>query len=303
MIGDELLRFDAKLLGVDLSPWMAIVFDPRIAAEYSGSASVEAHGKANEQNSISFEADLSIPVLSHHRKRIVKDFKTRLTYEDGILRLLELAGGVAGGRVEAHGALRLASFTSDPSYEGELIFDAQRVQIDDLIRLRFPEYANQFGGVVNYRGSVKLNDRLSVLGDAHATNARWHALPIQNVHGDLRLTLERDGSLVMLTSRHLSGIAVGGNFIGNVEIRGNRRSEVRASGRVVNGKVEQLSKAMGFEHIMGAGRFEGAFDLGSRDAVSLSALALRCGRLSFHCCHKPKISRRKVRCQTDFHMN
>ena len=266
---DQGFQFDAKLANVDLSRLISIASDARAGASYSGMASIKSRGVVRGPSEFSVDANINIPLFKHQRKEIAKELEANLSLEDGKLQILDMVGGVAGGRIQAQGSLNLHSIRSNA---GELFFDAQRIQIDDLIGLVFPEYAHAFGGKVSYRGTVRLKDQFIVTGDARATKAHWYDLPIQNAHGDLRLAIDRNGALAGLSSRNVNGTAAGGNLLGSIDFRGGRRASVQTNGRIVNGKLEQLSRALGFDHVFGSGRFDANFDMGSRDAFSLSAL-------------------------------
>ena len=219
---DQGFQFDAKLANVDLSRLISIASNARAGASYSGMASIESRGVVRGPSEFSVDANINIPLFKHQREEIAKELEANLSLEDGKLQILDMVGGVAGGRIQAQGSLNLDSIRSNA---GELFFDAQRIQIDDLIGLVFPEYAHAFGGKVSYRGTVRLKDQFIVTGDARATKAHWYDLPIQNAHGDLRLAIDRNGALAGLSSRNVNGTAAGGNLLGSIEFPVHRTSE------------------------------------------------------------------------------
>jgi hypothetical protein len=65
---------------------------------------------------------------------------------------------------------------------------------------------------------------------------------------------------------------IGGDFTGDIELRGGPSLTLAASGRVGRGKLDQLSRSVGFEHVVGTGQFDAAINLQSRNAASLAAL-------------------------------
>ncbi|MCA9131737.1 MAG: hypothetical protein KDA45_01215 [Planctomycetales bacterium] len=268
--------FDASLNGVQLKPLMAVLTDPRRAAYLSGSASLTASGQIQGSQGFTGEATLQVPRLQHDRSLLAKNLLAKVAYGDGRLQVQELTGRIAGGRIDASGSLPMALLSTAESPEraavGELQFDAQRIQLQAVTQWLFPAYAKQFAGIVSYRGSARYQRQLYLRGDAHLVDGVAYGLPIQRGHGDLRVSLNPDGSLHQMSSRNVTGTALGGNFSGEVQLRGGARTELTARARVGQGKLEQLSRALGFDHIVGSGRFDAHIAVNSRDASSLPAL-------------------------------
>lgn len=270
--------FDASLIGVDISRLLGLITDPRQAALVAGVATLETSGSWTQEDRLRWDAQLQIPLMLHRSKPLARDFRLTTNYAAGLLQVRELSGGIAGGRLDARGTFPLDLLDSldeetVSNSNGELRFDAQRVQLNWLVNFLFPGYADQFSGIVSYRGAARYDRQIYLRGDAHATDALAFGLPIQSGHGNLAINLNLDGSLDRLSTHNLTGTAMGGKFVGEIDLRGGSRYELAAGGRITAGKLDQLSRALGFDHILGTGRFDGRVQLGSSDASSLAALS------------------------------
>jgi hypothetical protein len=269
--------FQAELLGVDVARLLAVVLDRRQAASLAGSATLKLQGGYTPPTGWQIESQLQVPDLLHNRTPLARGVNLQLELSNGILNIREFSGRIAGGRIESRGAIAIPAFSNsgssnDESGSGNILFDAQRLRLDGLIELLYPEYAGQFGGTLSYRGRAVFNRNLLFNGDLHATDAIAFGLPIQRAHGGLRIGLNEDGSLRELSSSNLTGIAVGGGFASKVNLRGGTRMELDSTLRIANGKLDQLSRALGFERIIGTGRFDASAALSSRRATSLADL-------------------------------
>jgi hypothetical protein len=267
---DHELSVDAELSQLELPAILANVSQRHRVTAFSGFANIVLRGRG-QGDSMDWNLDASVPLLAHHRKQIAKDVVLKAQYHDGQLQLTELNGEVGGGRIDARGSLQLPLSTGDDP-EGDLDFDAQRIQVGDVVLLAAPDLGTEIEGIASYRGSIRWKNRTTVFGDAQIIHGKLFSLPVQNAHGELRMTIAPNGSLRSVSSRNISGTALGGNFLGNLEMAGNAPSDLKVNGRISNGKMDQLGKALGFDRIVGSGRFDGDFDLNSRDASSISAL-------------------------------
>lgn len=270
------LVYSANLVGIDVRRLMMFVAPAASGNRYTGLATLRSEGEINALGELQADVDVSVPNLWRGRRRLVRNLVGRFAYAQGALRVVQLNGGVAGGTIEGRGALplRLFASTAAPTIapREQLQFAARRIQIAELVDFLYPEYAAQFTGLVSYRGRVRFERQIEVLGSFRGSNALAFGLPIQEGHGQLRLKFNPDGSFAQLRTSNLSGTFIGGDFTGEVELRGAPSTSLAVTGRIGRGKLEQLSRAVGFEHVVGTGKFNAAINLQSRNATSLAAL-------------------------------
>ncbi|MEZ6137610.1 MAG: AsmA-like C-terminal region-containing protein [Pirellulaceae bacterium] len=260
-------KFTAILNAVQLDRLMSVVSGPRLGKRYAGTANISVEAGVGELEQ-GLHMHLQVPSFAYERQEIAKDLFAELLFVDGILLVKEVRGGLASGRVELAGELQLA----ESQREGALQFTVNGAQLNGIAALLFPEYADNYAGVVTYRGRAQLGDEITLVGKAHVTDVFMYEIPIQEVRSDVAVSLSALGELLLVTARNAHGTALGGRFDGEAVLRGGARYELAAQGKIGRGKLEQLSRALGFEHIVGTGRFNAATRLSSADALNLAAL-------------------------------
>ncbi len=268
--------YSASLVGIDLKRLMRIASGPRNIQTYAGVATVSTEGEVDEGGALRAELNFSVPVLWQNRTALARQLVGELSYDAGALRVVELRGGVAGGVVEARGMLPLRSL-ADPNNQSinpieQLQFAARRIELGELVTFLYPEYGSQFSGKLSYRGRVRFARNINVVGNVRASDALAFGLPIQDGQGGLQMQFNTDGSFDQLKTSNLSGTWIGGNFVGELQLQGGASTALTASGRIGRGKLDQLSRALGFEHVLGTGRFDAVANLQSKDATSIAAL-------------------------------
>jgi hypothetical protein len=141
----------------------------------------------------------------------------------------------------------------------------------------------RIGGGANLTGTMRV-DQASFLG-----------LPLRSLHGSIRADLNRAFGFTKLTASDLSGNILGGRGSAEVELRGSADGGLSLTSnlKLNQGHMDQLSKAMGFDNVVGTGRFDLAtritadrltslrdlygsvhIDFGHADALSLPILGL-----------------------------
>ena len=82
----------------------------------------------------------------------------------------------------------------------------------------------------------------------------WFDLPIEDAHGNLRIVLNHSGSIHVIESSSVTGTALGGRLDGKVQVRGGARYELDTQLRIDDGKLDELSRSLGFQKIIGTGK-------------------------------------------------
>jgi hypothetical protein len=103
-------------------------------------------------------------------------------------------------------------------------------------------------------------------------NGNLFGIPIQVGRGGLRTELTPAGEFSRAVSRDLHGIGFGGRFQSKLDIRKETNFTLKTSGRIAQGKLEQLGRVLGFEKTIGSGTFHGSFDLESDQIELIRAL-------------------------------
>lgn len=263
------MRLEAALAAVDLTRLMSLFFGPRHGAAYEGRATLRVTTNSVDGEDLGYLVSMDVPHFAYERLLLAKDLSAAVQYQSGLLSVTKLAGEVTGGRVKLRGSIGLGG---DSTPSGRLQFDADRLQISGLVALLNPDLADEFDGVISYRGRLTFGRQTELFGSAHIRDGRVYQLPLQEVRGSLNVGLTPTGQLRELVAHDLRGTAVGGGFRGEVRLRGGASYQLETSLRVDQGRLEQLSRSLGFEHIVGRGTFDAFASLRSNDAPNLAAL-------------------------------
>ncbi len=258
----------ASLAGAELDRLMTLVFGPLMGQRYSGRASLEL--LTDDSNSVEQACHLhvTIPNFRYQQLQLAQTLSADLSYREGRLTVRKLTGGFANGRIDVRGDFVI----NQESSSGELRFMVDQIQLNSLVAMIAPASAADFSGMIDYRGQMQLGKQIVLLGNSRLSDVSVYRLPLQDVRTDLRISLSTVGDLIELQARNLRGTALGGNLVGSASVRGGARYAVETDIRVNHGKLDQLSRALGFEHIVGTGSFTAAGRLQTKDATDLSAL-------------------------------
>lgn len=260
------LPLSASIIGLDLKRLMSLIVGPRLAARYSGTASLQLE---TTDESKDWNIRMNVPSFHYGMQELAKELTARLLFRSPVLIVENVNGRLAGGRIDIRGELNTDN--EDPT--GVLRFTADQLDLQSLVTFGSPAHAKQFSGAVSYRGTIQVRNSVLLAGHAHFKNAIIYGLPIQDLRNDLSFDLSLRGALKEVTARKIHGIAIGGRFDGEAEIRGGSRYSFDANGRIGGGKLDQLSHALGFENIVGTGSFDAATRLTSKDAFDIGSLS------------------------------
>ncbi|MEZ6079421.1 MAG: hypothetical protein R3C56_28255 [Pirellulaceae bacterium] len=132
--------------------------------------------------------------------------------------------------------------------------------------------ADQFEGRFSYTGRALIGDEISLSGAARLRDAFVMKLPIQDLRSQLHILFSRNGRFHELFARGIRGKALGGVLAGEAHLHGDSRYELSSTVEIGNGRIDQLSRALGFEHIIGTGTFDAQASLRSSDVSKLSTI-------------------------------
>jgi len=264
-------NISGRAQNVDIRSLWATQFGQSAASQIAGTLSLGFDGKFLDNSIQSLSGDLTVQEFLHRRERLAQNLVLRFDTEAGRFRLTRLEGRLAGGSLEASGWLD-TSTRGNSGIGGDILYSVRNVDMGQLARFIYPPVADEFSGSISYRGRGHVGRNVSLVGSASATNSVVYDLPLQAVRGTLQLDFDRSGNFLNLVANDLVGTAIGGQFNGDVALRGGATYQLRSRGNVRRGKMEQLSRALGFDNIVGTGKFTAAFQVNSRDASSLNAL-------------------------------
>lgn len=263
-------RVEASLKGMELKRLMSIIFGPHWGSKYAGTTNLNFNASYATLGTPLFDASLEIPSFLFERHSLAQRLRGVVRYQDGRLSIEKFDGGIAGGRMEVVGSLR----ESRPGrYSGDLRFDLESLQLPALAAWVAPEMAEQLVGTLNYQGRALLGREILLSGAARIRDAMAYQLPIQDLRSQLRILLAYNGRLHELSARNIHGTALGGLVDGEAQLHGDSGYQLSSAIQISNGKLEQLSRALGFEYIVGTGCFDAQATLRSSDAMNLSALS------------------------------
>ncbi len=260
------LPISATFTGLSLQRLMSVVMGPRLGARYSGIANLQV--ESTEQTG-EWQVRMGVPSFYFGRQELAKELSASLIYRNQVVVVENFAGRLAGGRVNLRGEIQTKS--ADPS--GRLRYSADQLNVQSLAIMFFPTYAQNFSGSVSSRGYIQVGREIVLTGNSHFKNALVYSVPLQDLRNELSISISLSGGLKEISARNIHGVAVGGRFDGEANVRGGARYSFDATGRIGGGKLDQLSRALGFEKIVGTGNFDASTRLTSRDATSLAALS------------------------------
>ncbi len=237
--------------------------------EYSGVASLRFRTQSSQADATIWHAELSVPHFSDRRQALARDLVAIVEFTGDSLSLRKVEGGMAGGRFKAAGQF---SFPDNQRPIGILHFDADQFEASGLISLIAPETSSAVSGNVSYRGRATLGREIVLSGSSRIRDAMIYSLPVQDVRSNLRFTLANSGSVREVSAENARGTALGGTLDADFKLRAKTRYEAELRIDIHDGKIDQLSRSLGFEHIIGTGRFDANARLETSELLELSAL-------------------------------
>ncbi len=249
------------------------LFDKTFASDVSGMATVQFTAEGRTPDDLVISTQIELPLLIKRQEILARDFRAQIRYTGNNLLVDRISGGLAGGRIDARGQLKFDDDESSTKLTGGKInFAARRLNASSLVAMLNPAYAKYYAGELSYDGTADFYRGIQLRGIAAVGKASLLGLPIQNVRGDVQTEFGSDFEFRRLICNDLHGTVVGGKFSGKLAADGGSQLSLKTSGQIANGKLEQLSRALGFSKIVGSGSFDGRFDLRSREIESLKDL-------------------------------
>lgn len=267
---DSKIELDGTLQAIQLDRLMSLFFGPRMGARYAGVANLKLNATSGLGATSTIEAMVDIPSFYFERRSLAQRLRGVAIFEEGNLLIKQLSGGIAGGRIDVVGDLQTSE---SGSLVGDLRFGAAQLQIPAMAAWVAPDKADQFEGHFSYTGRALIGDEISLIGAARLRDAFVMKLPIQDLRSQLHILFSRNGRFHELFARGIRGKALGGVLAGEAHLHGDSRYELSSTVEIGNGRVDQLSRALGFEHIIGTGTFDALASLRSDDVSKFSALA------------------------------
>ncbi len=262
--------FSVDVEGLQLQRLTSLILGSRKSHLIEGTASMSAKGKVQGQQ-LDMTGELRVPEFYHDHQPICRNVVVVFGVSDNQLKVKQASGTISGGRIELSGDYGLAQ-DGGGQPNGAFLFSIQGSEAHALVDLLYPSMSDEFAGKFSYRGRGRIGRSIHIDGPATVRDALAFGVPLQELRGTLSIDLGSGGGLQELVSNNLTGSVLGGQFTGQARLRGGASYELAANGQVDRGKMEQLSRALGFENIVGRGVFDGAFSLASRQAFDLNAL-------------------------------
>jgi len=256
-----------KLQRIQLKQLFSLYYGQQVGVHYDGIANLD-FSNANKKGNGGWSARLDVPTLSFERNSLAKNLTVNARYLKGVLFIDQLDGGFAGGRIEAIGELDLTSTVNS----GTAQFQAEKLKLGSLVAMLNPKYASYYSGELTYRGQLQMDRQILLSGHARILDGRVYDLPIEDAHGNLKIVLSPLGVLQTVESSSVTGTALGGRLNAKVKIRGGARYELETSVKIDDGRLDELSRSMGFEKILGTGKFSAAARVRSEDFLDPTAL-------------------------------
>lgn len=271
----KITSFETDITGLELDRLMACILGIRAGIHYDGLATISVSAQPADHGLANWSLNLTIPKFSYDNRSLAQSFGASLRYKGGILHIDQLSGGIAGGRVKIVGDL---SSNGGSTPRGTLRFSANQLDIAALVAFAAPKLADRFTGQVSYRGSANITTQAALYGDCQLRDATAYGLPIQDLRTRLRVQASSQKGFLNAAGTDVHGTVLGGQASGSFQVRGGPRWQLASALKISNGRIDQLSAALGFEHIVGTGRFDASGQIRSRDITALTSLA---GPLSF----------------------
>ena len=226
----KISRVSGRVDEFDLSRLASVVMGPRSAQAISGTATFSSNMEIDGNRRLqALSVDFTLPHFIHGRRSIARDLEFRIEKDRNAIRLKQLSGSLGGGSLDASGVIHQKD--DDPSsLTGELNYDVRQVDLGLMIDALNLNTSPELSGILSYRGRCRVDRDISLVGLASVARASMNGFPVQQMRSNLQINLGRNGKLRYLGANGLVGTAVGGQFTGDLRIRGGI---VMSSGRPV----------------------------------------------------------------------
>ncbi len=262
-----------KLGKLQVNRLMRLFFQRGPATKVIGTSDLQFTLEGTSAEDLVITSRLDTPLIREGRNRIAENLTVQLRYLENRVLIERVAGGFAGGEISLKGQLGLNAENLSQIDSSKVNFLVRRLDANRLVKLFYPDHAKYFAGIFDYRGIATYHRGFQLSGSAAVKNARLFEIPIQNARADLRTEFDAQGRFKKLVSQGLHGTGIGGRFNAELAIEQKSKFTLETSGTIDRGKLEQLSRALGFEQILGSGIFDGRFNLNSNQIESIAAMS------------------------------
>jgi hypothetical protein len=249
-----------------------LFFDAATARQLRGNFSVRLDSTGISPADLVTDAQIVLPLMELRRQVLTRDLTLRTRVTANRMTVQRLSGGFAQGRVDASGYVSFDHGSFGKLGPSEIHFVVQRLNAKQLVSSVDPELEQYIDGDVSYRGTAIYQQGIQTRGTATINDAAMAGIPIRKISGDVRVRIDNRGQFRSLIANDLHGNGVGGTLFGDLSIHARDRFAIHTSGRLQGGRLEELSKALGFPRIAGSGKFDANFKLHSTGVVSLQSL-------------------------------
>ncbi len=264
-------EFQVDVTGFEARRLAALFLSEQRARSFVGAATVQFDARFSQSNGIAISAKLNAPLVRRERNVVARDFVANLKYSGGTIVIERVSGGFANGRINAKGQFGLAK-ESLAVESGRLDIAAQRLDVRSAVSMFAPDYAESYAGKVGFRGALSYRRGFNITGHVAIDNGNAYGIPLQRLNGLVRVSFDSKGKFEHVISSGLQGKGYGGGIEARLKISGGSQIGLDISGSVVRGRLEQLSKSMGFAKVVGGGSFDGRFEIRSKKIASLKSL-------------------------------
>lgn len=274
----EVGQVNLSIRGVQIGKMLPVLTDAD-SRRFQGSLNLDASTTGGPLPSTVWKISSSIPRLISDGRVLANSLQTRLTFSDARIRIQKLTGGLAEGSIDAVGFLELPRTDRAASQIiGRIDVAGSELELATLLTSIAPDLAKNVKGTASFRGAIVGGRHITFTGPVAIRRGEIQRIPIQELQGNVRAELLSNGRGFVVKSNNLRGTALGGRVEAALSLRNGSSTQMNSKLRLHDACMDQMSKALGFNHIVGTGRF----DLDSRIvAKRLRTIADLNGELHF----------------------
>lgn len=218
-----------------------------------GSGSMKFDFRGTEVENLEWSLNAGIERLTYENRNLARGILMVLRGTSEAARLEELSGSLAGGRIQSSGDIRWLTASGT---NGSIDLDVTRADLGLLVEAEFPEYADLLDGFLTARGRILIGNQTQFRGTAEIQRGHVWDLPIQELKSPIFVRLNRSFQLESIHGTNLYGTILGGRTQGEFNLQNSGRLSGNTTLSIQDGKLDQMSRALGFEQIVGTGRFD-----------------------------------------------
>lgn len=254
---------------LNLNEAIQLAAEPTAVPEVAGKASVQLQLSGQANQSPQGQIRLLVPNMQVANRRLVESLEIEGDLRENRIRIQQGIARIAGGRLHLAGELGTRNNTPD----GDMQVAIQGLDLSKVSHLAGPNPMAQLDGAVSFRGKIRLDSKMHLDGTLDASDVAWNGLSAARVRGSLRSQYDWKSNRFDSQLRDLHGTALGGNLRGELELNASTRWSMKSSLSLQRGHMDELSQALGFQRVVGTGRFDASAKLSSRDLQKLNYLS------------------------------